>query len=140
MSSELSRRLARKMEEAHRILGQRLASVRQALDGARPWEELARELPLLRADLEQHFVLEETEIYMRVEGMDTVQWERIRGLAAEHRALLEELTAIQKDLAEGDETAVRNDLAAFLRKVARHEHKEVQIVEEAYGTSVTPPA
>ena len=139
MSSELSRRLQAKMEAAHRTLGMRLHRVRDMLDGNRAWEELGSELEMLRRELEQHFVLEETECYMKVEGMDPVQWDRIRGLAREHEEMLAELARIQGAFSADLRLVVRADLAVYLKRLSQHERAEERIVQEAYGNLAGAP-
>lgn len=125
------------MDESHRALGVRLGRLRGVLDGSLPWDSLPADLRSLRTELEQHFVFEETELYMQdVMGLDPVQWAEIQEIVAQHAGFLEELEKVQlalQDPAPQPAAGVGRCLELFLRQLAHHEHAETVLVQRAFG-------
>jgi hypothetical protein len=128
--------------EAHASLNEDLKRLEEAAlpVSRRERGELAAQLRAARADLVEHFRLEEHGGYMDTVRQREPRLERtVEELAAEHRQLLQSLDALLEQAAApaGDASAFGEAVRAWVASVRRHEAREIDVVQEAFSVDIS---
>jgi hemerythrin-like domain-containing protein len=122
----------RRLAAQHQYLDALLATTRRALERNAPGE--AREaLHAFRGAIDAHFALEEQVHFPALHGLDPAQDREIEALVLEHRALREQLLALEVRVGREPRDAVARsfvDLGATLRA---HESREERLVDAILG-------
>lgn len=127
---------AGRIEEDHRELRSRLDALTAAADQAGMLSSL-QELPKLLAE---HFADEEAEggLYDELAARSPALGDRLDELRDEHRAILDELESLGRDLqrhpgtqGESGET-VQQDIAHCADRLRRHERVESKMIADVY--------
>jgi hypothetical protein len=128
--------------EAHASLNEDLKRLEEAAlpaAGRERWE-LAAQLRATRADLVEHFRLEEHGGYMDSVRQREPRLERtVEELAAEHRQLLQALDRLldQAGAPAGDAGTFGAEVRAWVASVRRHEGREINLVQEAFSVDIS---
>jgi hypothetical protein len=128
--------------EAHASLNADLKRLEEAALPASRRErwELAAQLHAARADLVEHFRLEEHGGYMDSVRQREPRLERtVKELADEHGQLLRALDALlaQARAPAGKADPLGENIRAWVASVRRHEAREIDLVQEAFNVDVS---
>jgi len=116
----------------HKVLGDRLEQV----------EEVSRRMESLSARIETHFNQEElTGFFDRIVDRAPRLSEQIDDLRAEHQSMLSDVRALHEISVDGDGSPawwqrLEDKFHQFSKELMQHEHKENQLLQQAYDEDI----